>query len=291
MNKVVYVLPLLALAACSKPATPDNESPRRSEMAQADTSDVAAPAGIAVTAAPGVAFNYHYGFSLASAQITGAQEAHAAACEKLGIARCRITGMKYLLLGENRVEARLALKLDPTIARQFGKDAIAVAQKAEGTLTEAEITGTDAGSTISAAEGDRVRARTEVQRLDGELARPGLKSEERTALQQQRADAARNADAAVATASEARESLANTPMELDYTSDAAVPGFDASAPLKSSLALLIGSAQTTFTFLLGAIALLGPPGLVVLLGWLGWRRWAPKRRRPVAQESQGASTG
>ena len=291
MNKVVYVLPLLALAACSKPATPDNDTPRRSEMAQADTSDVAAPAGIAVTAAPGVAFNYHYGFSLASAQIAGAQEAHAAACEKLGIARCRITGMKYLLLGENRVEARLALKLDPTIARQFGKDAIAVAQKAEGTLTEAEITGTDAGSTISAAEGDRVRARTEVQRLDGELGKPGLKSEERTALQQQRADAARNADAAVATASEARESLANTPMELDYTSDAAVPGFDASAPLKSSLALLIGSAQTTFTFLLGAIALLGPPGLVVLLGWLGWRRWAPKRRRPVAQESQGASTG
>jgi hypothetical protein len=288
MKKVVYVLPLLALAACSKPATPDNDAPRRS-AAQAD--EAAAPAGIAVTAAPGVAFNYHYGFSLASAQIAGAQEAHAAACEKLGIARCRITGMKYQLLGENRVEAQLALKLDPAIARQFGKDAIAVAQKAEGTLTEAEITGTDAGSTISAAEGDHARARTEVQRIDAELARPGLKGEERTTLQQQRAEVARAGDAAVATASEARESLANTPMVLDYTSDAAVPGFDASAPLKSSLALLIGSAQTTFTFLLGAIALLGPPGLVVLLGWLGWRRWGPKRRRPIVTETQSAPTG
>lgn len=288
MKKVVYVLPLLALAACSKPATPDNDAPRRS-AAQAD--EAAAPAGIAVTAAPGVAFNYHYGFSLASAQIAGAQEAHAAACEKLGIARCRITGMKYQLLGENRVEAQLALKLDPAIARQFGKDAIAVAQKAEGTLTEAEITGTDAGSTINAAEGDRARARSEVQRIDSELATPGLKGEERTTLQQQRAEVTRAGDAAVATASEARESLANTPMELDYTSDAAVPGFDASAPLKSSLALLIGSAQTTFTFLLGAIALLGPPGLVVLFGWLGWRRWGPKRRRPTAQQSETTATG
>ncbi len=288
MKKVVYVLPLLALAACSKPAAPDNDAPRRS-AAQAD--EAAAPAGIAVTAAPGVAFNYHYGFSLASAQIAGAQEAHAAACEKLGIARCRITGMKYQLLGENRVEAQLALKLDPAIARQVGKDAIAVAQRAEGTLTEAEITGTDAGSTISAAEGDHARARTEVQRIDSELARPGLKGEERTTLQQQRAEVAHAGDAAVATASEARESLANTPMVLDYTSDAAVPGFDASAPLKSSLALLIGSAQTTFTFLLGAIALLGPPGLVVLLGWLGWRRWGPKRRRPIVTETQSAPTG
>jgi hypothetical protein len=288
MNKVVYVLPLLALAACSKPATPENQPAR---IDSAVNNDEASPAGIAVTAAPGVAFNYHYGFSLASARIARAQEAHAQACEKLGIARCRITGMKYLLLGENRVEATLALKLDPAIAREFGKNAIAVAQKAEGTLTEAEITGADAGATISAAEGDRARAGNEVQRLDGELARPGLKDQERTTLRQQRADAARTAAAAVDTASQARESLANTPMVLDYTSDAAVPGFDASAPLKSSLALLIGSAQTTFTFLLGAIALLGPPGLVVLLGWLGWRRWGPKRRRPIAQESQDAPTG
>lgn len=283
MKKIVYVLPLLALAAC-KQAT--NVYPDR-----AVDENTAAPAGIAVTAAPGVAFNYHYGFSLASARIAEAQEAHAGACEKLGIAHCRITGMKYQLLGENRVEAQLALKLDPAIARQFGKDAIAVTQKAEGTLTEAEITGTDAGGAINAAEGQRARSRDEVQRIDGALAKPGLKSEERTMLQQQRAEAAQTINAAADAAAQAHDSLASTPMVLDYTSDAAVPGFDASAPLKSSLALLIGSAQTTFTFLLGAIALVGPPGLVVLLGWLAWRRWGPKRRRPVAAEAESAATG
>ncbi len=290
MNRLVYALPLLALGACQRASTVENNTPARSDTAQS-SDEAAAPGGIAVTAAPGVAFNYHYAFSLASARIDKAQEAHAQACEKLGIARCRITGMRYRLLGENRVEAMLALKLDPAIARDFGKNAIAITQAAEGTLTEAEITGTDAGATISAAEGDRARARSEVQRLDGELARKGLKDEERTALQQQRTDAARTVSAAIDTAGQARESLANTPMELDYTSDAAVQGFDGSAPLKSSLSLLIGSAETTFTVLLGAIAVLGPPGLVVLFGWLGWRRFGPKRRRPVAQESEDTTSG
>eukprot|EP01035_Chromulina_nebulosa_P016349 gene16349-21671_t len=46
MNKFVYVLPLFALAACSKATPPDNDVPQRSAE-----SDVAAPAGIAVTAA------------------------------------------------------------------------------------------------------------------------------------------------------------------------------------------------------------------------------------------------
>src|SRR3569623_1826477 len=105
MKKLIYVLPLLALAAC-KQAT--NVYPDR-----AVDENAAAPAGIAITAAPGVAFNYHYGFSLATGRIGETQEAHAQACEKRGIARCRITGMKYQLLGENRVEAQQVLKLDP----------------------------------------------------------------------------------------------------------------------------------------------------------------------------------
>lgn len=288
MNKLVYVLPLLALAACSKPSQPENDAPRRSATGDAE---MAAPGGIALTAAPGVAFSYHYAFSLGAPRIAGAQEAHAQACEKLGIARCRITGMKYQLLGENRVAAMLAFKLDPAIARAFGKSAIAIAQAAEGTLTEAEITGTDAGSAIDTTESDRARARAEVQRIDGELAKKGLKDAERTTLQQQRADTARIADAAVDTAASARASLATTPLVLDYSSDAAVQGFDASAPLKSALALLIGSAETTFTVLLGAFALLGPPGLVILLGWIGWRRYGPKRRRPIVSESESAATG
>src|SRR5688500_8246912 len=51
-------------------------------MASADT----AGPNISVSAAPGVAFNYRYAYRLPNARISVAQEAHAAMCEKLGVA-------------------------------------------------------------------------------------------------------------------------------------------------------------------------------------------------------------
>lgn len=74
------------LAGCSK-APDGTDAPA--------ASDTAGAPGIAVTAAPGVAFNYRYGFRLPPRAIAAVQEAHASTCEKLGIARCRITGMDY----------------------------------------------------------------------------------------------------------------------------------------------------------------------------------------------------
>ncbi|PJI88260.1 hypothetical protein DAH55_16715 [Sphingomonas koreensis] len=239
-----------------------------------------APAGVAVTAAPGVAFNYRYAFSLPAERISAAQEEHAGACEKLGIARCRITGLRYQLVGEGRVVAMLAFKLDPSLARQFGKEGIAAIQKAEGTLVDAEITGTDAGAEINRIAAERARAQEELTRIDRELARPGLSASERTELQQQRAEIAQRIEAGKTSTSEQRESLANTPMVFDYRSGRAVRGFDAGAPLTSSLDLLAASAQATLAFVLGAIAVLGPPLLVLLAGLLAWR-WIRPRFRPA----------
>lgn len=249
-----------------------------------------APAGVAVTAAPGVAFNYHYAFSLPAERISTAQEEHAAACEKLGIARCRITGMRYQLLGEDRVEAMLAFKLDPTLARQFGKEGIAAIQKAEGTLVDAEITGTDAGAEISRIAAERARAQEELARIDRELARPGLPASERAELQRQRAEIAGRIEAGRSATSEQRESLANTPMVFDYRSGRAIRGFDAGAPLTSSLDLLAASAQATLAFVLGAIAVLGPPALVLLIGLLVWRWLRPRFRRARPVETASAAT-
>lgn len=261
---------VLSLAACSAPP-PE----QRSESA----TDAAEPPGVDVTAAPGVAFNYRYAFSLPATQIANAQETHAAACEQLGIARCRITGMRYQLHGEGRIDAMLAFKLDPAIARAFGKQGIAAIQKAEGTLVDAEITGTDAGAEIARLATDRARAQEEIARIDRELARSGLPASERAELQRQRAEIAGRIEAAQTGAAAQRESLANTPMTFDYRSGRAIRGFDAAAPLSSSLDLLASSAQATLAFVLGALAILGPPGLVVLLGLWLWRMLAPRLRR------------
>ena len=42
----------------------------------------------------------------------------------LGVARCRITGMRYRVVNENDIEAMLAFKLDPAIARRFGQQGV-----------------------------------------------------------------------------------------------------------------------------------------------------------------------
>lgn len=283
----------LGIAGCGPAPQSERESASGQSYAPSEAAapaemaaDVAgAPVGVRVTAAPGVAFNYRYAFSLPAERIAAAQEEHAAACEKLGIARCRIIGMRYQLLGEDRVEAMLAFKLDPALARDFGKQGIAAIQKAEGTLVDAEITGTDAGAEINRLATERARAQEELARIDRELARPGLPASERAELQRQRAEIAQRIEAVRTSSGEQRESLANTPMTFDYRSGRAVRGFDAGAPLTSSLDLLAASAQATLAFILGAIAVLGPPALVVLLGLLVWRRFRPRMRRPKPAET------
>jgi hypothetical protein len=276
----------LALAGCSKTQTSSSNDdsfgaspaamPRAEAPAMRESADVAP--GIAVTAAPGVAFTYRYAFRLPAEKLAGAQESHAQACEKLGVARCRITGMRYRVLGENSNEGSLVLKLDPTLARAFGKQGIDAIVAAEGKLTDAEITGTDAGAEIAKLQALKAQATAELSRLDRELARKDLKDEERTELQSQRqALAARIAEAKSGT-SDQQEARANTPMEFDYQSGPAVQGFDGSAPITSAANVFVSSATVTIGFVLTLLAVLIPPGIIVLSGFLLWRRFRPRRR-------------
>ena len=259
---------LLALSACGR-------APESSQSESVQTSDMAEAPGINITAAPGVAFAYHYAFRLPPKNIASAQEAHAGACEKLGGARCRITGMRYQLIGENDIRAMLAFKLDPTLARAFGKEGIAAIEKADGKLIDAEITGTDAGAEIAQLGTGRARAADELARIDKQLARGDLPAGERAELQRQRAELVATIGAAQANIADQRASLATTPMVFDYESGAGIRGFDASAPLTSALDTFLSSAQTTLAFVLGFIAIFGPPALAALLLWLLWRQLRP----------------
>ncbi len=277
-----------ALAACGQ--RPEREAPAQRDMS---TADVAAPAtesmaagrapGIDVTAAPGVALTYRYGFRLPADGIDNVQEGHAQACEQLGPARCRITGMRYRLLGENNIEAALDFKLDPALARGFGKEGIAAVERATGTLVDAEITGTDTLPMTDRAGVDRARAQDEIRRLDAQLA-AARTAAERAELQAQRADAARRIAAAADTAGAARDSLASTPVLFRYESGPAVRGFDTSAPFTSAINTGIASVETTLAVVLALLAIFGPPALV--LGLVIWAVIALRRRlraqRPAA---------
>ena len=277
-------LAALALVGCSKSENSDSSSGGGGTAAPAAMSD-AAP-GIAVTAAPGVAFNYRYAVRLPAEKLAAAQETHAEACEKLGVARCRITGMRYRVLGENSNEGTLLFKLDPTLARAFGKQGIDAITAAEGELVDAEITSTDAGAEIAKQQGLGAQAAAELQRIDGELKRTDLKSDERAELQNQRAAITDRITAAKASVGEQTESLANTPMEFDYESGPAIQGFDGSAPITSAANVFVGSAAVTIGFVLTLLAALAPPGIITLCGFLLGRRVRP-RRRPAVPPADG----
>ncbi len=288
MRGLVLGVAVLALAGCGQAREASDAPEAMADSAVPSEPSMRAPTGIGVTAAPGVAFSYQYAFRLQPARIAAAQEAHAQACEKLGIARCRITGMRYRLLGENNVEAMLAFKLDPAIARVFGRNAIAQVEAAKGTLVEAAISGADAGAEIDRLNTDRADAAERLRRIDADLARAGLRSTERAELQNQRAQLEREIAAVRTGVAEQRASLATTPMVFDYGSGRSIRGFDSSAPLTGALDTAIASAQTTLAVLLGILAIFGPPALLLLAVWLLWRRFGrllPGRRRDRAGDA------
>ena len=295
MRRPTFLL-LLLLASCSRPepeersenlSTYDVQQDRASmgvappaPMAPAsppptDRMSAAEQAGgpnINVSAAPGIAFNYRYAFRLPNARIAPAQEAHAAMCEKLGITRCRITGMRYSLVNERDVSASLELKLDPTIARAFGKDATKVVTDAQGMLVDQQISGIDAGSSIERANRGRAELQDELDRVTRELARPGLSSVVRDRLLSEAA-ALRSQIRALGEQKKAdEESLATTPMAFYYGSGKAIPGFDEPEPLRDAFARAVYNFLSAIGFLIVAIATLLPWLLLAALLYWAYRR-------------------
>lgn len=279
MRSLPVALTLIALTGCSS-------KQEVSEQHSAKVEEAPAAPNVSLTAAPGVAFDYRYAFSLAPTAVAAAQEEHAQACERLGINRCRITGMRYQLFGENDIQGMLSFKLDPAIAREFGKNGIAKVQAMKGRLVDAEISGTDVGEAIDRSAEARSAAAADLKRTEARLAARGVRESETAELRTQRDELRRSIAASTASIADSRASLATTPMTFQYRSGDAVRGFDASAPITSALDTVVASTQTTVAIILGLIAVFGPPALALGLLWLLWRRFgAPFRRRYRAKQA------
>jgi hypothetical protein len=230
---------------------------------QSSATDASAPGSppmIGPSAAPGVAFNYRYAFRLPGERIAAVQEQHAQACEKLGLDRCRITGMRYRLMGEEDVVAMLAFKLDPAIARQFGKTGIETVTRAEGMLIDSEISGEDAGAEIQQATRSEGQLSEELRRIEQQLARSRPGSAEAAELQAQAQRIRESIRANRATRTERQESLAKTPMVFNYGSGDVIPGFDT----RSSLSTALDRASENFIGGLAAMLVI----FVTLLPWV-----------------------
>ncbi len=269
--------PIVILAGCSQEgqnrSTVSTQNLQEPVMESASDSVGEAGAGpdMRVSSAPGVAFNYRYAFRIPDAKISGVQEGHAAACETLGLSRCRITGMRYTLIDEDEVEASLAFKLDPAIARKFGKDAISSVEKAEGILVDSVIEGIDVGSGITASQGRSSDLSAELTRIEARLKAGGMGDRERTELQEQAARIREQLDGERDTRRASEESLATTPMEFSYRGGDGIPGFGRGNPFTGAFETALSSAVTMFSFVLLALGVLLPWALLIALLVVLWR--------------------
>lgn len=298
----LILVPTLLLAACSggggdakEEATAEAVSSDvvQMEIAEesADASAMKAP-GISASVAPNLAFEYRYAFKLPDAKIGAVQEEHAEACEVLGSARCQIIDYKYQQAAENDVEAILAFKLDPAIARKFGRDAIASVEKAEGVLADGNVTGTNVGGQIEDSQGRSALLQAQLERLDLRL-KAKLPPKERASLQERAEEIRRELDNEADGRSKGEIKLAMTPVQFTYTSDGGVPGFGKDNPFANAFDVSATSFATMVSFVLMIAGALAPWALLLFLIVLAlrsnaasgircwWNRNTPLSDQPV----------
>jgi Domain of unknown function (DUF4349) len=277
------LVPTLILAGCSQERgeqsnenrTIDVKEEARSTSVEAaseaaDASGMAAP-GIPASVAPNLAFEYRYAFKLPDNKISAVQEEHAEACETLGSARCQVVDMKFQQSDGKSAEALLAFKLDPGIARKFGRDAIASVEKAEGVLADGNVTGTNVGGEIEDSQGRSALLTAQLERLEKRLAMKGLPPKERASLQERAEEIRRELDNEADGRSKGEVKLAMTPVVFTYTSDGGLPGFGKENPLANAASVSANSFATMISFVLLLIGAVAPWALLIGVIVLLWR--------------------
>jgi len=250
------LVPVLAVVGCS---SNENSQP---DADRAETPDIS-PA-----AAPGVAWHYSYDFQLPDESISAVQEATASKCEALGVERCRITGLRYSVSDDDAVLAALQVKLQPAIARQFGKSAAAEVEKSGGRLSNTEFTGEDTEETSNRAARSLADAGARIVEIERQLQNPALKDNERAQLQAELGQLrSRSTDAAAAQAG-VEQKLAATPMEFNYYGRGGMAGFKGHNPIMDAARSFVASLVTMVTVLLQVLAWALPwvlLGVIILL--------------------------
>lgn len=280
-NKLLAGAMALALIGCSEKQSEDASVSTSNPATEEAARDAAGP-DIALDAAPGVAFNYSYTFRLADDRIAKVQEEHAAACETLGIQRCRIVDVRYQLGDEKLVEAQTQFKLDPGLARKFGANALASVEKAEGVLADASVNGEDVGSEILASQQRSAGSEAEIARLEERLKQGGLDKRERAELLSQIGTLRGQVgdERQGRRAGEAR--IAWTSVAFNYASDGGLPGIGRENPFSNAWTALLGSGGTLLSVILVAGAAILPWALLVALIAFLWRRFRGRPTEPPA---------
>lgn len=254
--RVVWALAALALLAGGLAGCDDINRPADGK----DKSDFASAANAEAFASTGTGFDYRYAYRLPGAKVKGVLQSNADACDRIGPARCRILAMRYRVDDGNRTRAVLTVRIDPSIARQFGDAVTRNVASTYGVLTDTEISGTD--STAAA------RSLAVVKRLQDQLQNARASTAPDA---QPRVARLQNALAVIAEVEASQgQTLATVPMLFTYESSSALSG------LGSSEANFQTAGQTLENSVAQLVQLLASVGpwcllmlvVVLLLRWI-----------------------
>lgn len=270
---------LLALSSCS-------EKPAEEAAMDAKEASYAGPQ-ISASAAPNVAFVYDYAFSLPNSAVPVLQEQNAAACEKLGPTKCRITEMHYNLVRGGGVTGSLSVSLDRNIARSFGKDGVAAAEKLGAKLTSASIEGQDLAGQIAASKRGSTSNALQIADLESQLKEPTLGDRERAEMRSQLESLRSALEESRNTQAASETQIALTPMTLRYYGSDEMSLSD--NPITSAGGAFLASATSILTILLFGLAY-GLPWIVVALMIIAlWRTTPARKLRAFLMPSQSES--
>ena len=276
---IAFVTSALLLSACSAEKA-DDGAPASSEAVSSAGESGADAAGpdIGGAVAPGVAFTYAYAFTLPAKAVSSVQREHAAACERLGTSRCRVTGMSYEQPGSEDVSARLDLLLAPDLAHRFAREGIAAVERAEGKLDHASVNGDNAGDAIKVSQSDSAAIQAEVERLQARLAAKGLTSAERVELQQQVAELTGQLRGQAADRKAREAAIATTPVTFSYSSEGLLAGGNT---FGKAAGASLNSMEAALALVTLAAGVLLPWALLIGLIVLAWRGLRRRAAAPV----------
>jgi hypothetical protein len=235
---------------------------------------------------PKIAYDYKYNFLLPADQVAAAQQAHIAACDKLGLARCQLVSSE----SGNSNATSLKLRVASDVARRFSADLVTSVAKAGGRAVDQSISAEDVSKEISDTNARIHQRELLIQRLTQILQTRAGKVSELVEAERSVAAAQEELDQAKAWLIELQGRVAMSDVEISY--GAIVPGASpAGPPGQGPLSETMAQSWWFFTAMLYAILRL----LIILAPWaiLGsgiFFAVRAMRRRSVNPAEEGADS-
>jgi hypothetical protein len=178
--------------------------------------------------------------------------------------------MSYSVDQSEQVTAELDLKLDPLLARQFGKSAQQTVVGHDGKLVRLDIGSSDEGQAVAQATQQKNNASSQLAQLQQELAKTKAGTVAHanllTQIQSLQGQASEQSQAIAAS----QAALASTPMAFHYYGRGGIPGFRGN-PFREGWHTLVATVVLAVGFLLQALAVVLPLAVLLALLIAIWR--------------------